>query len=346
MERPTFDIIIDSLKEYNNDELFYKEYSLAKDNEKELFKFILAHKDETENIWKIKNPESVTHIMDEEEFLPPGHNAIITKHNRYTPMFFHEHKFFEIMYVLSGSCKQHYSDKIVTLKEGDLCLIAPFTKHGIEVYDDSLLINILIRQSTFLDIFNNMIRDKSQLTSFFFGNFYKNSSEKTVIYHTSGDQEVPNTILEMYLEQLNGDEFSDHIICSMLELFFVHLTRIHKNDIELQKSKRTTPYDDEIISYIMQNYSEVTLESLAKHLHLSPSYCSRIISSATKRSFTELLHTIRMGYGERMLLNTPLSIASISERLGYQNPETFIRAFKRHKKQTPSQFRKKRLGVE
>jgi AraC-like DNA-binding protein/mannose-6-phosphate isomerase-like protein (cupin superfamily) len=345
VKEANYEMIIRHLEEYNQNELFYKEYSSVKDSPKDLAAFILAHKDDVENIWKINNPELVSHVMEEDEFLPLRHNVIITKHNRYTPMFFHEHKFFEIMYILAGSCKQYCSDNVIALKEGDLCLIAPFTKHGIEVYDDSIVMNILMRQSTFLDIFNNVIRDNSQLSAFFFGNFYKHNRDKYVIYHTAGDWQVTSSILEMYLEQLNGDEFSDHIICSMLELFFVHLSRLHKKNMEIpQKAGKTTIYDDEIINYVIQNYSNVSLESLAAHLYLSPSYCSRLVRSITKYSFTELINNIKMQHGEKMLINTHLSIASISEKLGYENTETFIRAFKRHYKTTPNQFRKGKLG--
>ncbi|MDR1876916.1 MAG: hypothetical protein LBQ84_04765, partial [Flavobacteriaceae bacterium] len=115
MKKTNYNLIIKSLKELNNNELFYKEYLKIKDNPKELEKFLSDHQDDTENIWKIKNPELVSHIMEEEEFLPLHHNVAILKHNRYTPLFFHKHKFFEIVYVLTGSCKNHFSENVLTL---------------------------------------------------------------------------------------------------------------------------------------------------------------------------------------------------------------------------------------
>ena len=35
------------------------------------------------------------------------------------------------------------------LREGDICILAPDVDHGIEVFDDSIVLNVLIRYSTF-----------------------------------------------------------------------------------------------------------------------------------------------------------------------------------------------------
>lgn len=57
-------------------------------------------------------------------------------------------------------------------------------------------------------------------------------------------------------------------------------------------------------------------------------------------SFSELITQIRLEQGENLLSHTQMSVADISERLGYKNPETFIRAFYRNYKRTPNQYRK------
>ena len=41
-----------------------------------------------------------------------------------------------------------------------------------------------------------------------------------------------------------------------------------------------------------------------------------------------------------MLLNTNKTVAAISEELGYMNPETFIRSFKKFTQMTPVQYRR------
>ncbi len=80
----------------------------------------------------------------------------------------------------------------------------------------------------------------------------------------------------------------------------------------------------------MQSHLEdVTLQDIADHFGFSLSYCSRLIKSTTGQSFNDWKRLLRIQKAERLLVNTQKSVADISEILGYENPETFIRAFKK-----------------
>jgi AraC-like DNA-binding protein/mannose-6-phosphate isomerase-like protein (cupin superfamily) len=338
--------LVRHLEKLNSYESFLKEYFEAQGDQEKINQFLIEHGND-KKIRRIKNPELVFSRMAEEDwFLREHRNVALVKHTRYIPFFLHQHKYFECTCVISGSCKEHFKDQVLTLREGDLCLLAPSVPHSLEVYGGCLVLYIMIRYSTFLNIFTNMVRDKSRISAFFLGGIYKKNNIKYMIYHTAGDRRVRNSILDMYMEHHRDDEFTDHIISSMLELFFVYLTRTYNESVEMpERPGKPTPYDDKIISHIMLNYSTVSLESLSKAVCLSPSHCSRLIRSITGHSFTELLHNIRMRRGKEMLLNTSLSAAFISEQLGYENTETFIRAYKRFYKTTPGQFRKNNMNA-
>ena len=95
-----------------------------------------------------------------------------------------------------------------------------------------------------------------------------------------------------------------------------------------------------ILNYIIQNYASVTLRDVAAQFHFSEPYCSRMIADITGISFSELVTRIRLQNGENLLAHTQMSVADISDRIGYKNPETFIRSFSRNYHMTPSQYRK------
>jgi YesN/AraC family two-component response regulator len=99
-------------------------------------------------------------------------------------------------------------------------------------------------------------------------------------------------------------------------------------------------YENQFLNYILNNYSTVTLKELSEQFNFSVPYCSKLIKSLTGYSFSELLTSVRMQQGERLLLLTQLSIAEISDKIGYEHPETFIRVFKRNFGISPSQYRK------
>ena len=149
----------------------------------------------------------------------------------------------------------------------------------------------------------------------------------------------------MYREQFQTDAYADNIACSFLGIFFSQLTRRHGDTVEIPgKIGKKTEYDDEMLRYIFRNYDTATLEDVAAQFHFSKPYCSRRIIGITGMSFSELLTRIRLQNGENMLTYTQMSIADISERVGYKNPETFVRCFERYYQMTPGQYRKSRQG--
>ena len=151
-----------------------------------------------------------------------------------------------------------------------------------------------------------------------------------------------SNLLDMYREQKTGDSFSDRIICSILTLFFVELTRRHGNNVSIPDSRRDrTQQESEMLAYMIGNCSTVTLNKLAEEFHFSVPYCSKLIKSITGKTFSNLLTEIRLQQGEQLLLYSQLSVEDISDKVGYRNPESFIRAFRQLHNDTPSQYRRK-----
>ena len=161
------------LYQYNKEELFYQSCQEAKKQPEGLQSFLdsldPAVLQKMHIIIPELLPDSVPRLMpDDAYFDKTGTRSVyLSKHNRYTPAFKHSHIFFEMLYVLSGTCTHRISDQDFTLTEGDLCLVSPSVTHSVLVMDDSLIINILIRRSTISDIFFNVLRDPGIISSFF-----------------------------------------------------------------------------------------------------------------------------------------------------------------------------------
>ncbi|MDO4285456.1 MAG: AraC family transcriptional regulator [Eubacteriales bacterium] len=103
--------------------------------------------------------------------------------------------------------------------------------------------------------------------------------------------------------------------------------------------------DDHIqmISYLQNHYRTATLASTAEHFNYNVSYCSRLIKEMTGSTFVELLREIRLKQAEAFLRTAPISIEKLSYKVGYENPETFIRAFKKSRGITPTQYRNSQM---
>lgn len=231
-----YDMILNELKQWNEDEIFYREYFYIEKDSSDLECLINRTGSDLDFIDFALHPDQIDPHKTENTFFNGGCNVTLIKHPRYIPFFSHKYDFFEIIYVLSGHCTQIMNRNHTELTEGDLCLLAPNVTHGIEVFDDSIIINILIRQSTFMDIFFNTICDKSQISLFFFGKLYEKNKIRYLVYHTYHDRIIRDYILDMYIEHRSLDDFSDRIICSLLTIFFTQLTRRHGKAVEIPDS--------------------------------------------------------------------------------------------------------------
>lgn len=118
--------VLNQLRSYTEHEIFYYEYYQAQRDPASLEVFLHKHNaqelydkrlivTEIEGSW---NPVymSETNMMKEELIK----DIAIIKHNRYTPVFEHEHSFFEMVYVVEGRCTEVIESREITLQEGQI----------------------------------------------------------------------------------------------------------------------------------------------------------------------------------------------------------------------------------
>jgi len=340
-----YESILNQLRQYTADELFYKEYYEVKSSPERLQAFLAQQSREEIIERKLICPELFPEdrsLLYERQFfrLENNRNIWIEKHNRYSPVFMHQHEYFEIFYVLSGSCRHWINNQETTLSQGALSFIAPYVDHSIGVFDDSIILNILIQRTTFDDIFFNVLRANNILSNFFLSNLYTHSRISNLAFQLE-DQELIELLLSMLQEEAVEDSYTYRILNNMMSLFFVKLVRKYEQSAIIHISDDVDEGALEIISFINNQYKSVTLEQVADHFNYSLAHCSRLIKAVTGQNFTQLLRNVRMRRAETLLLTTPCSIENISFMVGYENPATFIKLFKQEYKMTPGTFRRK-----
>jgi YesN/AraC family two-component response regulator len=89
-------------------------------------------------------------------------------------------------------------------------------------------------------------------------------------------------------------------------------------------------------------YRKVSLSDAAEAVGLSPKYLSRIFKGSTGKGFSEYRMGVQICKARELLTEGGLNVNEISEKLGYQNPESFIRAFRKLAGCTPTEFRKQK----
>lgn len=102
--------------------------------------------------------------------------------------------------------------------------------------------------------------------------------------------------------------------------------------------------DDRIpkmLAFIEKNYDQdLRLEDMATEFNFNYHYLSAYFHQHMKEGFSDYLNEIRTAKACELLENTDLSIAEISEKVGYSEHSYFCRVFKKATGKTPSGYRR------
>lgn len=101
----------------------------------------------------------------------------------------------------------------------------------------------------------------------------------------------------------------------------------------------------EKVKYFAQRncYRKTALKDAALAVCLSPKYLSRIFKQKTGSSFSEYRLKIKIGKAKELLVKSGYNVNQVSEKLGYENVESFIRQFKKLAGCTPTKYRRKNM---
>ena len=115
----------------------------------------------------------------------------------------------------------------------------------------------------------------------------------------------------------------------------------------LREKAKTRRVDDEKADYverikrfIQRNHKSASLEVIAQQMCLSPKYVSRMFNEKCGFSFRDYKVQVKVDLAKSLLKDSSFNINEIAFKLGYQNPESFMRIFKRMTGVTPMQYRK------
>ncbi len=274
-------------------------------------------------------------------FYPYDEEISIARHIRYHPPFLHSHQFYELIYQIKGVCKNTVNHQVIDMQEGDICIIPPGPLHSIEVLDDSIIINILIKTHSLDEHLSALLIPQNIITNFFQHSCEFRYSYNSLLFHTTGDQAVQRLMEDMILECFETDANSLPLRKTLLLSVFSHLLRSHTADMEVSSNNVCmNPEIYQIYQYLQLHYKNATLKETAKHFNYSAVYFSKLIHRNIGKTFNEILMKMKLSAACRLLTTTQLPIGEIAAEVGYESPEYFNIVFKKNFNTTPSSYRK------
>ena len=222
--------VLSRLRQLNESEIFYRNYRLAKASGAgfdEYLEQIDRKKVYQENLlvpeWKDTIPPE---YLEDWYFSADRRDGIhVFKHNCYTPAIPHHHNFFEMFFVMEGHCIHHVGENTAVLHAGDLCLIQPKVPHSLDVNDESIIIDVLIRRSTFRQYFYSILQGDNVLSNFFMSTLYSKSGIDYLLFHAQNDPDLHYAFIDLCGETFDQEAYYTVLINAIVTRVFVLLLR-------------------------------------------------------------------------------------------------------------------------
>ncbi|MFE5321250.1 response regulator [Paenibacillus sp. NPDC056579] len=98
---------------------------------------------------------------------------------------------------------------------------------------------------------------------------------------------------------------------------------------------------DKAKEYVQAHYqeSDISIQKVCGHLHISAGYFSGIFKKETKMTFVNYLMHIRMEAAKELLRTTDMKTFEIAEKVGYAEPNYFSFSFRKHVGVSPKEYK-------
>lgn len=236
--------------------------------------------------------------------------------NNYLFTFFlHSHTCLEICLVLDNNITYSIDNVIYEAKKNEVIVVNPVQEHKILTKKNE--INAIFLHIPFFELDNHtkeFVLFKNKLTndslSFLLKKFYELKLSKTKYYTLK----VTSLLL--------------NIIVVLLE-YTVDIDNLQLNKLKLN-----------ILFYIENNYTKVSLEEISNHFSYNTSYFSRLFKKLFYITFHEFLLNYRLSKALNDIKYTNLSVEEIAFNNGFNSYFRFSQHFKNRYNTTPTAIRK------
>jgi len=290
----------------------------------------------------------ISDIFVPDKFL--GDKKITTMtHDRFSTPNYHSHRFMEINYILEGDFINIIEGQETIMHKGDICVLPPLVFHSMDLCErapekrkDSFAIHLFINTDAIKEFFPD-IRDES--FSKFINGIVNGESHRKFAFFRCSDPGISEWLAKLMYYSTScyagGKRPEEQILSHTLAHAFIsEMLNPERYTLSFSTSfTGNSSSTNDIIGYISENFTDVTLEKVATQFNYSFSYASKLIKQRTGLGFSKLLSNIRLERAAELLRDTDSPIRDIASKCGYNNIEHFHRCFKSKYGITPSAYR-------
>lgn len=260
------------------------------------------------------------------------------------PEHIHDHA--EILSILQGSITVQIMGQRQELKEGDCAVVFPQEIHSYHDPRNSRS-RLFIFEDTLAGMYFHSMRKCRPSSPFLTAEKMSGDGALALerLYELSGGGERAKRDWAVGRAAAIGRDPADvDKLCSAwVQVLFAwiwpHLAPVKR---EQSESMELTC---RLVQYVMEHFQEpLTLETLARELHVNKYYVSNIFSGVLQTNFRGYLNHIRLEYAMQLMQASSAPLTDIWAEAGFNSQRSFNRAFMEIMGMTPMEYRKKLAG--
>ena len=281
-----------------------------------------------------------TDIVEADKLLEEGKMIQIRTHTRFVHFPRHTHNYIEVVYMCSGTTSHVVNGENVTLQQGELLFLSQTATQEIcPAGEEDIAVNFIILPEFFEYGLTMMEPEENQLRSFIIDCLRGEKEAAGYLHFKVADvlpvQNLVENLIWTLWHRLPNKRRTNQATMGLLFLQLMNCTDKLATDKKAGQQKLMIS----VLSYIENNYKEGELTELADRLHYDVYWLSREIRKRTGKTYTELMQAKRLAQAAYLLSATGLSVAEVSEAVGYDNISYFHRIFQKRYGMTPRKYR-------
>lgn len=149
-------------------------------------------------------------------------------------------------------------------------------------------------------------------------------------------------IEEINKEYYDPDPFAkEEFISSLMNFLFLKAERIFRKNINSKREKNLIKPFNAFRNLLIKNYQNTRNASdYSKMMNISYKHLNDITKAVIGQTTKEFIDNYLILESKRHLASSNISVKELTFQMGFDEPTNFIKFFKKHTRQTPSQFKK------
>lgn len=248
----------------------------------------------------------------------------------------HWHDYCEVEFICSGRGDHYLNNVYHEISPGSVYMLTPMDFHSVNAKagEELVLYHIQFGSSTLgSSLMQRISQDREQLGRGF------------SVQLTGHEADSIRTDFEQLLAEFD-ERNSDGVMMmrACLERLCIRILRMMESDAPSAPTPAPVNENAAVksaIQYVQYNFrSPITLNEMAKMVHLSCNYFGELFRTHMGVSFGEYLRSRRLECAHRLLADTELSISEIARESGFRTMSHFSETFRRRYGVTPTEFRR------